>query len=608
MSFETLGLVPTLLSALQDAGFSEPTPVQAAAIPQALAGQDLMVSSQTGSGKTAAFMLPALNRIAGQSANKGVGVQVLVLTPTRELALQVADATSSYGRNLPGLRTATVVGGMPYGAQLKALSRRVDVLVATPGRLLDHLKAGRVKLSTVHTLVLDEADRMLDMGFIEDIETIVARLPQERQTLLFSATLDGTVAKLASAMMRDPQRIELAGQKDKHTNITQSLLYADDASHKMQLLDHVLRDAKLDQAIVFTATKRGADDLANRLADQGFAAAALHGDMNQRQRTRTLTQLQRGQLRILVATDVAARGIDVQGISHAVNFDLPMQAEDYVHRIGRTGRAGRDGQAFTLATHAERHKVRRIEHYIGQPIAPEIIAGLEPKRTPRPFAGGGASRGGKPFGKRPGGFGGDRPQFREGRSHGGARADGPREGGPRGEFKPRGEFQPRGDFKPRGEFQPRGDFKPRGEFQPRGDFKPRGEFKPRGDAQSRTDSPRGEFQPREGGWRGNDERSARPAGDREFRPARAYGDRPKSNDWRADRDARPAAAGLGARPQREGQRGEFQPRGEFRPRTDGEFRGADRRPTGFRPSTKPFAQRDGGPAKRHSKPAGARRD
>ncbi|CAM4325728.1 DEAD/DEAH box helicase [Bordetella muralis] len=616
MSFETLGLAPTLLSALQEAGFSAPTPVQAAAIPQALAGHDLMVSSQTGSGKTAAFMLPALNRIAGQPGNKGVGVQVLVLTPTRELALQVAEATGSYGRNLPGLRTATVVGGMPYGAQLKALSRRVDVLVATPGRLLDHLKAGRVKLNTVHTLVLDEADRMLDMGFIEDIETIVARLPQERQTLLFSATLDGTVAKLAAAMMREPQRIEIAGQKDKHTNITQSLLYADDASHKMQLLDHVLRDAKLDQAIVFTATKRGADDLADRLADQGFAAAALHGDMNQRQRTRTLTQLQRGQLRILVATDVAARGIDVQGISHAVNFDLPMQAEDYVHRIGRTGRAGRDGQAFTLATHSERHKVRRIEHYIGQSITPETIAGLEPKRTPRPFTGGGAGRGGKPFGKRPGGFGGgDRP-FREGRgSHGGARADGPREGGWRGgehksrEGGARGEFQPRGEFKPRGDFQARGEFQPRGEFKPRGEFQPRGEFKPRGDFQPRSSGPRGEFQPREGGWRGRDER---PAG---ARPARSFGDRPQRSDWRAERDAQPTA-GFGDRPQRDGQRGEFKPRGEFqargefRPRAhaEGEFRGAERRPSGFRPSSKPFAQRDGGPGKRFGKPAGARRD
>jgi superfamily II DNA/RNA helicase len=418
MSFESLGLAPTLLSALQEAGFSTPTSVQAAAIPQALTGHDLMVSSQTGSGKTAAFMLPALHRIAQMPANKGIGVQVLVLTPTRELALQVNDATRQYGKNLTDLRTATVVGGMPYGAQLKALSRRVDVLVATPGRLLDHLQSGRVKLNTVHTLVLDEADRMLDMGFIEDIETIVGRLPTDRQTLLFSATLDGTVAKLAAKMMRDPQRIEIAGQKEKHSNITQSLLYADDAAHKMQLLDHVLRDTKLDQAIVFTATKRGADALADRLADQGFSAAALHGDMNQRQRTRTLGLLQRGQLRVLVATDVAARGIDVQRISHAVNFDLPMQAEDYVHRIGRTGRAGRDGLAFTLATHAERHKVRRIEQFIGQTLTPDVIAGLEPKRAPRPH-----ERGSKPsFGGKPGaGSGAKRPYTRDPRPAFGAR-------------------------------------------------------------------------------------------------------------------------------------------------------------------------------------------
>ncbi|NLC36616.1 MAG: DEAD/DEAH box helicase, partial [Alcaligenaceae bacterium] len=395
MSFVSLGLSPTLVSALDRAGFTQPTPVQEAAIPRALTGEDLMVSSQTGSGKTAAFMLPLLNRIAGLSANKGSGVQVLVLTPTRELALQVADATKIYGANINGLRIATVVGGMPYGAQIKALSRRVDVLVATPGRLIDHLQAKRVNLSTVQTLVLDEADRMLDMGFIEEIESIIARTPAERQTLLFSATLDGSVAQLAMRMMRNPARLELAGQKQRHENIEQTLLYADDSSHKLRLLDHLLRDTELDQAIVFTATKRGADDLADYLSEQGYAAAALHGDMNQRQRTRTLGMLQRGRLRILVATDVAARGIDVQGISHAFNYDLPMQAEDYVHRIGRTGRAGRNGQAYTLAMHSERHKVRRIEHFIGRSIPMDEIAGLEPQRKPQ-----------RSFGKRPNGGGG----------------------------------------------------------------------------------------------------------------------------------------------------------------------------------------------------------
>lgn len=387
MSFETLGLAPSLLSAIQKAGFTEPTAVQTAAIPKAMQGHDLMVSSQTGSGKTAAFMLPALNRIASMPANKGTGVQILVLTPTRELALQVTQATNAYGAHMKGLRTSTIVGGMPYGAQIKALSRRVDVLVATPGRLIDHLQARRVNLSTVHTLVLDEADRMLDMGFIEDIEAIVARTPAQRQTLLFSATLDGSIARLAGRMMRDPVAIEVSHHTERHTNITQSLLYADDNGHKMRILDHLLRDASLDQAIVFTATKRGADNLAERLADQGFAAAALHGDMNQRQRTRTLGMLQKGHLRILVATDVAARGIDIQRISHAFNYDLPMQAEDYVHRIGRTGRAGRNGQAYTLAVHAERHKVRRIEHFIGQPIPSETIEGLEPKNPVRSKSG-----------------------------------------------------------------------------------------------------------------------------------------------------------------------------------------------------------------------------
>jgi len=489
MSFQDLGLSPKLLSALADAGFTTPTSVQVAAIPKALAGSDLMVSAQTGSGKTAAFMLPALNRIA-ENADRGVGVQVLVLTPTRELAMQVTDATIAYGKNLSDLRTATIVGGMPYGAQLKALSRRIDVLVATPGRLLDHLQAGRVKLSTVHTLVLDEADRMLDMGFIEDIETIVGRLPKERQTLLFSATLDGNIAKLGATLMNNPERLELAGQKEKHSNITQSLYYADDLSHKLQLLDHVLRDAALDQAIVFTSTKRGADDLADRLSEQGFSAAALHGDMNQRQRTRTLTMLQRGALKILVATDVAARGIDVQGISHAVNFDLPMQAEDYVHRIGRTGRAGRSGLAFTLATHSERHKIRRIESFTGQTIDSQTIPGLEPKRSARPSS---DRPGGKPFNKRSGpsrgGFGGGRPAF----------------GGNGGGYEGRGKPAARPSFNARPEGAGggyRGD-RPEGGSRPE-----RSEgFRAERSEGFRADAPRPSF-----GFRGDGDRPARPHG------------------------------------------------------------------------------------------------
>jgi len=402
MSFQSLGLVPALLLALQKSGFSQPTDVQAQSIPAALAGNDLMVSAQTGSGKTAAFLLPALQKLAtnGKSTNSGKGVQVLVLTPTRELAQQVSDAATTLGTGVAGLRVTTVVGGVPYSAQLKALSRRVDILVATPGRLIDHLKTKRVNLSTVHTLILDEADRMLDMGFIDDIKTIVGQTPASRQTLLFSATLDGSVAKLAAGMLNNPERIEVSAARQPHAQISQSILYADDNAHKRRLLDHLLKNEKVNQAIVFTATKRGADELASALSDEGFQAMALHGDMNQRQRTRTLTALQRGKIRILVATDVAARGIDVQTISHAINYDLPMQAEDYVHRIGRTGRAGRSGTAVSLVEHRERHKVRRIESFVGHPIPSAEIEGLEPRkpaqRKPRHTPGSGARNGNSP--------------------------------------------------------------------------------------------------------------------------------------------------------------------------------------------------------------------
>lgn len=380
MSFETLGLAPTLLSALKKAGFNEPTEVQAKAIPAALEGRDLIVSAQTGSGKTAAFTLPALHHMATSPANKQQHVRLLVLTPTRELALQVAEAAKTFSTGIRGLRVATIVGGMPYGPQINALKRRVDVVVATPGRLIDHLNAGRIDLSHIETLVLDEADRMLDMGFLDDMKAIVAHTPENRQTLMFSATFEKTLAQLAASMLKDSLRIDVANQTQKHENIEQSLLYADNAGHKFRLLSHILDNEPVYQAIVFTATKRSAEDLANRLKDNDYKAAALHGDMNQRQRTRTINQLQNGKLHVLVATDVAARGIDVQGISHAINFDLPMQAEDYVHRIGRTGRAGRDGRAYSFATFAENFKVKKIERFTGQTIEIETIEGLEPLR------------------------------------------------------------------------------------------------------------------------------------------------------------------------------------------------------------------------------------
>ena len=382
MTFSELGLDEAILKALTHAGYEHPTPVQSEAIPAALAGHDLLVSSHTGSGKTAAFLLPGLQRLLQPSEAKGNGPRMLVLTPTRELALQVEKAARDYGFHLRKLRTACLVGGSPYGLQLKALSQPVDIVIATPGRLMDHMERGRIDFSRLETLVLDEADRMLDMGFIDDIEAIVAKTPESRQTVLFSATLDGVVGKLAQRLTRNPKRIEVATLSTAKANIEQRLLFADNHNHKTQLLDALLRDTELNQAVIFTGTKRGAEDLSNSLLGQGFTAAALHGDMRQQERNRTLEHLRRGRTRILVATDVAARGIDVAGISHVINFDPPRQAEDYVHRIGRTGRAGRSGIAVTLAGMDERRMIREIERYTGEALKVHTIAGLEPKAKP----------------------------------------------------------------------------------------------------------------------------------------------------------------------------------------------------------------------------------
>ena len=378
MSFANLGLNPTILKAIEVSGYTAPTAVQTAAIPAALAGSDLLVSSHTGSGKTAAFLLPSLHRLLSPSTQPGKGPRVLVLTPTRELALQIEKAASTYGRGLSRLRTVCLVGGAPYAQQLRGLRDAVDIVVATPGRLMDHMESGRIEFSRLEVLVLDEADRMLDMGFIDDINTIVGRTPDTRQTMLFSATLDGVVGSLARKLTRNPQRIEVATPVQHEARIDQRMLFADNFSHKNKLLDAVLRDTELQQALIFTATKRGAEELAESLFEQGFAVDALHGDMQQSKRTRTLQRLRDGRTRVLVATDVAARGIDVAGITHVINFDLPRQAEDYVHRIGRTGRAGRTGFAVTLVNHSEKHLVRNIERYTGQTVRIDIIAGLEP--------------------------------------------------------------------------------------------------------------------------------------------------------------------------------------------------------------------------------------
>jgi superfamily II DNA/RNA helicase len=384
MRFEELKLVQPLLQALAECGYDEPTPIQAQTIPLLLEGRDVIASAQTGTGKTAAFILPALQRLSAQAMRpapkrRGAGVpRVLVLAPTRELAQQVATQASRYGQNMR-LRTVCLFGGAPYPPQYRELERGVDILVATPGRLLDHIERGRVDLSRLTILVLDEADRMLDMGFQEDVDRVCALAPTARQTILFSATIDGAIGRLAARLTRDAVRVEISAERSAPIAIEQRVHFADDRAHKYRLLDHVLADVGAGQSIIFIATKRDAEALANKLQDEGHTAAALHGDMNQRERDRTLTRLRRGGVRTLVATDVAARGLDVPGVTHVINFDLPRQAENYVHRIGRTGRAGAAGIAVSLANPTERGTLRQIERYTGASIPAHVIPGLEPR-------------------------------------------------------------------------------------------------------------------------------------------------------------------------------------------------------------------------------------
>ena len=366
--------------------------MQREAIPAVLAGGDLLVSSQTGSGKTAAFVLPGLQRLRTAATRPGIGPRMLVLTPTRELALQVQKATHGYCSG-QRLLTACLVGGMPFSRQLDQVRKPVDIVIATPGRLKDHMDRGSVELSRVEILVLDEADRMLDMGFQEEIDSIIGRAPKERQTLLFSATLAGVVGHLAGRVTRSPKRVEIGRREETKLDITQHALIADNDAHKDRLLDCLLREVDVEQALVFTAMKRTAADLTLTLIGKGFTAAALHGDMHQSERARALNQVRDGKMRVLVATDVAARGIDVPGINLVVNYDAPRQAEDYVHRIGRTGRAGRAGIAVTFLGHADRHLVRQIERFTGNRVSLMEIPGLEPKtRGARPPARG---RGGR---------------------------------------------------------------------------------------------------------------------------------------------------------------------------------------------------------------------
>lgn len=577
--FEALGLAPELVRAVTDMGYTQPTPVQAQAIPLAMGEGadadgyiDLMVSSQTGSGKTAAFLLPVLNTLIQQKAEEEAEAKAeydrlvaeaaargepapkrnkrkdptnprnfkaavpgaLILCPTRELAQQVAHDAIELVKHCRGLRIANVVGGMPYQVQIAKL-QNANLVVATPGRLLDLQRSMQIKLDKVQFLVVDEADRMLDLGFADDLAEVNQMTAQRKQTMMFSATFAPRVQQLAMRVMHDGgsnvKKVTISTAQEKHTNIKQVLFWADNAQHKRKLLDHWLRDESINQAIVFASTQVECDGLATDLQEAGFSAAALHGALSQGLRNRRLMALRNGQIQVLVATDVAARGIDVPTITHVFNYGLPMKAEDYTHRIGRTGRAGREGVAVTFAEFRDRRRVFDIEGYTRQQFKAETIPGMEPQQR-FPAAGerdgrrGGGGRGGfggrrdgdgygrkQGFGdrggfgggRREGGFGGDRPRFGGDRDRGGFGGDRPR-------FEDRG--ADRGGF---------GGQRREGGFADRkpafGDRPERGGF--------------GGDRPRFGG----DRERGNFGGDRPQREPRSFGgDRPRFEDRGGDRD------------------------------------------------------------------------
>ena len=564
--FVKLGLAKELLQAVADMGFTQPTAVQMATIPKAMQAlddenadkkakfTDLLVSSQTGSGKTAAFLLPVLHtllkqqeegerferaefeRLSAEAVARGEAPAkkpkrkdptnmrnfkaatpgALILCPTRELAQQVCADAIDLVRHCRGLRIANVVGGIPYQLQIAKL-QNANLVVATPGRLLDLQRSMQIKLDQVQFLVVDEADRMLDLGFADDLTEVNQLTIERKQTMMFSATFAPRIMQLATRVMRQPQRVEIDSPHEKHASITQSLHWADNMTHKRKLLDHLLRDTTINQAIVFACTQVECDGLANDLVQDGFSAVALHGALGQGLRNRRLMAFRDGRVQVLVATDVAARGLDVPTITHVINYGLPMKAEDYVHRIGRTGRAGREGNAITIAEFRDRRKIQDIEHYSQQNLKASVIAGLEPQqrfaptsdrprgnfggrddRGPRSnFGGGGGYAGRKPAGggfNAGGGernFGGDRGNF-----------GGDRGGNFQGRPAPQGGYADRSGFNDRGPRRSDDHGSNGGNFAPQEQrsFAPREErsFAPR---QERSFAPRNDgFASRESGF------------------------------------------------------------------------------------------------------------
>jgi len=422
MTFNDLNLNASLLKAINDQGYTTPTPVQAQAIPFILEGRDMLAGAQTGTGKTAGFTLPMLQILSEQKTPKNHRkIRALILTPTRELAAQVADSVKTYGKYLP-LKSAVIFGGVGINPQITMLRNGIDILIATPGRLLDHVGQGTVDLSAVEVFVLDEADRMLDMGFIRDIRRVITILPKVRQNLMFSATYSDEIKTLANTLLRNPAEVEVARRNTSSELVSQSVILVD-CKRKSALLGELIGKNKWEQVLVFTRTKHGANKLTEYLQKIGITAAAIHGNKSQAARTKALNDFKLSSVRVLVATDIAARGIDIDALPHVVNFELPNIAEDYVHRIGRTGRAGCEGEALSLVCVDEADYLRGIEKLINKKLPSRIVEGYEPdpsiKAEPIQRGRGGAGGGGG--GNRGGNGGGDRggkpTQKRDGGRH-----------------------------------------------------------------------------------------------------------------------------------------------------------------------------------------------
>ncbi|XZG69104.1 DEAD/DEAH box helicase [Chitinibacteraceae bacterium HSL-7] len=516
--FAALGLAQHLVDELAKQNITEPTPIQAEAIPALLSNVDLMASAQTGTGKTAAFLLPSLQKLTEAPINHGRGPRVLVLTPTRELAEQVSKVAIGFARAQRRCKIVTITGGVPYPVQHRDLAAPHEVLVATPGRLIDMIDNQRVSFERLELLVLDEADRMLDMGFIDDVEKIVNSLPATRQTALFSATLSDSVMSFAAPLMKTPQMVELAPKGLPTANVEQKIHWADGFEHKQKIATQLIKDAAETQTIMFVATKIDCDNIADALRVGGVRADALHGDLQQRVRRKVLDRLRRNEIDVLIATDVAARGIDVATIGQVINFDLPKFAEDYIHRIGRTGRAGRSGSAISLVTKNDFGAFTRIKRRYEIDFGEIELAGLEARFRPGDRSGGGK----RPFNREGGNRGGERHFNRhndgfkrhgKGFESGGERSFGGDRGGERGgersfSREPAGERtfdRPiRGDFGGERRFDraPRNDFA--GDRAPRGEARAQNRSGRYGGGDNMFDAPRGGFNREQGGERSFD--------------------------------------------------------------------------------------------------------